>query len=509
MPPRKAYPEMAGAGNSKPVPAPLKGLNTRDGHTSLQPDEARYLQNWLPDTQACLVRPGYANWCAVTGASAVPTLASYYGPSSSNLIGAGAGGLWDVTGTTAVNLVAASTYSSDRWQTALFNGYLYGFNGVDTPWVYNGSSVGATGFTGSGLTLSQLNTVSLVRGGNAGRLWFTQNGSADVWYGGSGYITGALTKFQLSQIAQGGTCVGIGSWSYDGGSGPYEQTVFIMSTGEILIYQGDPATTFSIVGTYRAPAPVSLAPWVRIGGELILLTVNGPMPVSYIFRGIGFDLTQLQTWGKIAPSWQADWKASSGYPGWSAHFLGGLVYFNVPLSNSSSKQYVLNTRIPAWTTYTNLPIASMADLNGTLYFGSNSDNHVNIHSGDTDNGAQISAISRQGFSYLFGTNRSSQFTGMRPNITANGSAQGQFQIDVDFEAAPITAPIINLTSLAAGAAWGAAWGSAWGTPPVSQRQFVSADGYGQAVAPVVAVYSSADSVQWYSTDVIGVQGGIL
>ena len=508
MPPRKAYPTAAD-GDPKPIPAPLKGLNTRDGHTMLGPDEARALENWLPDTQCCLVRPGFQNYCPISGALSIPTLAAYFGASGQRLIAGANGGLYDLTSPPASTLVAASTYSSSLWQTQSFDGFLFGVNGIDTPWAYNGSSVGATGFTGTGLTLSSLNTVSLIRGGNAGRLWFTQNNSADVWYGPSAGITGALTKFQLSQIAQGGNCAGIGSWSYDGGSGPLEQTVFIMSTGEILIYTGDPATTFQIVGTYAAPAPIGLKPFVKIGGELVILTANGPIPVSYIFRGLGFDLTQLQTWGKIAPSWQADFQACQNNTPWFAHYFNGLVYFNVPLGQNSSKQYVLNTRIPAWTTYTNLPINSIADFQGSLYFGSCVDNNVNVHTGTTDNGSQIICSARQAFGYPFGAGPSWQFTAIRPNIQAAGPIFGQFQIDTDFSTSPLQSAIIPISVSGTGAQWGAPWGSPWASVPMALRQFVGVDGYGQAVAPVAVIYSGADNVQWYSSDIIGIPGTVL
>jgi hypothetical protein len=75
-------------------------------------------------------------------------------------------------------------------------------------------------------------------------------------------------------------------------------------------------------------------------------------------------------WGKIAPSWKKDYQRYKANVGFSAYFFDGIVYFNFPTGTSTTLQYVYNTRIPAWTTYINLPMASMADLNGELYFGS-------------------------------------------------------------------------------------------------------------------------------------------
>jgi hypothetical protein len=519
-------------GQSSPIPSPVGGLNTREGFTSLKPEEARVLQNWLPDMGGCRIRPGYTHFCLVGGgltadstgitadtnaykadstvtsfslSSPVRTLATFKGASATKLVAACDGGLFDTTGATAVPIASILTYPSDYWVTESFNAYLFGVCVGNTPWRYDGTTLTATGFSGSGLTLTNLQTVSLVKG----RLWFTEANSADVWYGGSASVTGSLTKFQLSQIAQGGKCIGIGAWSYEGGAGPNDQTVFMMSTGEIIIYSGDPATTFAKVGSYSAPMPVSINPFVKVGGELVILTVNGPIPISFIYRGVAFDLTELQIWGKIAPSWQSDYALASAYTGFFGHYFDGVLYLNVPLSSNSSKQYVLNTRVSAWTTYINLPISAMAEVSGTLYFGSASDAYVNAHGSGSDNGNQILALARQAFSFPMGRNKSVQWTMLRPNIDIDGSAAGQFQVDVDFNTSPLSVAPITLSAISSGAAWGAAWGSAWASDPVSIRQFISLNGYGCAAAPVVKVFSTADNVIWYSSDLVGVQGGIL
>lgn len=532
MPPRTAQQEMAGTGNSTPIPAPVGGMNTRDGLMMLKPEEARLLQNWLPDLGGCVVRPGYEVSCVVGGGSTadttfitadittvrastafksitvsgtIPIIATLRSATQPKFLASCAGGLFDITGSVASRRVSAGTYHSDLWVTECFNGYMFGVNGTDTPWRYNGTTVGATGFSGSGLTLSNLQTVTMVKG----RLWFTEVDSADVWYGPSAGVTGALTKFQLSQIVQGGKCVGIGSWSYEGGGGPLDQTVFIMDTGEVLIYSGDPATTFAKVGTFHSPAPVGLNSWVKIGGELIIITANGPIPISFIYRGIAFDLTQLQVWGKVSPSWQKDYQIAKSYNGFFGYYCGGILYFNMPISASSSKQYVLNTRIPAWTIYTNLPVASMADDSGVLYFGGGDGPYIYRHASKSDNGNQIIALARQAFSYPMGKNLSVMWTLFRPNIETTSTASGQFQVDVDYGTDEITSSVVELSAIATGASWGDPWGSAWSGAPIVQKQFLGVSGYGCAVAPVAQVYSSSGDVTWYSSDVVGVRGGIL
>lgn len=496
-------PEMKGAGGSFPIPAPFQGLNTREAYTSLQPTEARVLENWLPDEGAVKVRPGHAEHQEIDGASLVPTLTVWKGAAGQKLIAGADGEIYDVTGT-ATLLTTAANYTVDRWQTANFNGWLFGVNGVDTPWRYDGgSATAATGFTGP--TLTQLQTVSQVRN----RLWFTLTNNADVRYGPIGGVTGALTAFQLSQIASGGKCVAIGSWSRDAGDGSDDFTVFIMNTGEIIVYQGDPATNFALVGKYMAPAPVGVGAVVKVGGELVVLSVSGPIPVSAAVAGNAFSFDALQMWGKIAPSWKTDFARYGANPGWNAHFFDGLVYFNIATGLSTTKQYVLNTRVSAWTLYTKLPAAQFADIGGVLYFGSYSDAFVYRHGTGTDNGAQIITLARQGASYPMGAGNASTFNSFQPLIDANGPTQMQFALDVDFRDSVLGASVYDLTTTGSGAQWGDPWGSDWGAPARSKRRWYSAKGFGRAVAPVVRTRSTADTVSWFASQLIAVPGGPL
>jgi len=494
-------PEMKGAGGSFPIPAPFLGLNTREAYTSLQPTEARVLENWLPDEGAVKVRPGHDDHQEISGATSVPSLMVWKGATGQKLLaGASDGHVYDVTGTPSS---LGSGYTVNRWQTANFNGYVFGVNATDTPWRYDGTTFGATGFTGP--TLTQLQTVSQVRN----RLWFSLTNNADVRYGGIGAVTGALTAFQLSQIAAGGKCVAIGSWSRDAGDGSDDFTVFIMNTGEIIVYQGDPQTNFALVGKYMAPPPVAVGTIVKVGGELVIMTVSGPIPVSAAVAGNAFSFDALQMWGKIAPSWKTDFARYGSNAGWNAHFFDGLVYFNIATGLSTTKQYVLNTRVSAWTVYTKLPAAQFADISGTLYFGGYSDGFVYRHGTGTDNGAQIITLARQGASYPMGAGNASQYTSFQPLIDANGPTQFQFALDVDFRDSALGSSIYDLTTAGTGAQWGDPWGSDWASPGRSKRRWYSAKGFGRAVAPVVRTRSTADSVSWFASQLIAVPGGPL
>lgn len=488
-----------------PIPAPLMGLNTLVDYTLLQPTEARLLENWLPDEGSCRVRPGHDPHQEISGASVVPTLTTWEGATGRQLIAAAGGELYDVGGTPSA-ITSSAGYTDNLWSTANFNGWLFGVNGTDTPWRYDGGgSTAATGFTGP--TLTTLQTVTQVRN----RLWFTRTSSADVSYGGIGAVTGALTTFQISQIASGGKVMDVGAWSRDAGDGSDDFTVFIMSTGQVIVYQGDPATSFALVGKYSAPAPVGPDCTIQIGGELVIMTQSGPVPISAIIAGNAFRPEAIGYWGKIAPSWAADFKRFGTNAGWNAYFYDGLVYFVIPTGLSNSRIYVVNTRNSAWTTYTGMPVSMFADLSGTLYFGGSTDGMVYRHATGLDNGMPIETIARQGWTYPTQGRRSMQYTMISPIITPSASCQAQFQVDVDFNSEAITAPVVDISIDAGGTAWDTAlWDTfAWASDPVVNRLWYAIRGKGRSVAPVVKTFSIADTVEWSATYIMGKPAGRL
>lgn len=493
-----------GAGFSFNVPAPTQGLNTRNDYQELQPNEARELINWLPDIGACKIRPGYQDHAELDSSTDVQGLIEYKGVSNRKLIATAGGEIHDAT-STSPSVLTSAAYTSNRWRMCNFNGFLFGVNGTDTPWRYNGTAVAATGFTGP--TLTTLQSIWVARN----RLWVSQTNTADVRYGGIGAVTGALTTFQLSQIADGGYCVTGGAWSRDAGDGSDDYTVFVMDTGQVIVYQGDPSTNFSLVGKYMMPEPVGRNCTLKIGGDIIIMTKEGPVPLSASFQGIAFDTMAIGPWGKIAPSWKEDFITYGNGDAWTSLYANGLAIFSFPTSaaSNSSKQYVFNTRRSAWTTYTGLPASSWATLNNQIYIGEFSAGNVYLHQGGQDGGMSIQAKARPGFTYPVGTARNIAINAMRPNLDTDGETQGSFVVDTDFLDKPFGNTQRVFTSAVTGADWGDDWGTDWASDPKTTKKWYGVRGYGRAIAPGLQVYSKATNTLWYSTDVMGIPGGIL
>jgi hypothetical protein len=480
-------------GQSIPIPAPTEGMNTRDGVSSLKPTEARSLRNMLAERGKCVIRKGKTEHQTIDGASSVGSMFTHEGVSSNVILAAAAGEIYDVTGSPSA--LTSNSYNSDVWSMVQFNDTTIGVNGQDTPFAFDGSSVGASGLSGSGLTIANLRTVHVV----GIRMWFTEVSSADVWYLAPNAITGALTKFQLSQETKGGYCVGVYEFR--------NYTVFIMSSGEILAYQGDPGTDFAIVSRYDAPKPVGYDPGFDVAGEPVIMTVSGPLPFEAIAAGISFDTTALNTWGKIAPSWASDFEASGSQAGWSGTFYSGLVILNIQLDSTASKQWVYNTRTKSWCYFDELNGFSFTESGGVLYFGAKDSGTVWAYMGGTDDGESIVATVRGGFIYPFQAQVNGQYTLARLNVEATGLVVGQIQVDVDYREAGIDAPEIPLSSSGSGP-WDGPWDGPWGENGEPILRWSSVEGFGRSVAPVAQFSSQADDLAYYGIDLIASQAGV-
>lgn len=481
------------AGQSLPIPSPTLGMNSRDGVASLDPREARSIRNMIAENGRVVIRKGKTLHQTIPMVDAVGSMFTHEGVSANVILAAAGGEIYDVTGTP--DALTSASYTLDVWSIDQLNDTTIGVNGTDVPWAFDGTTVGATGLSGSGLTIANLRTIHVVRD----RIWFTEENSADVWYLSASAITGVLTKFNLSNQTKGGYCVGI----Y--GFGPY--TVFVMSAGEIVTYSGDVQTDFTFNKRYDAPRPVGYDPGKDIQGDLVIMTTAGTLPYEAIAAGVSFDTSALQTWGKIAPSWTSDFVTYGANPGWNCVFFMGLVIFTVQTDTSESKQWCYNTKTKAWSFFDSLDGYQFTEFGGSLYFGDKGSGAIWINQGGTDDGAAIVGTIRHSFTYPFQSQVNGQFTLARLNVLASGTVTGQIQVDVDFGEQGIMATEYPLSTSGSGP-WDGVWDGAWGEDGEALKLWSSVSGYGRAVAPVVQFNSQADDLQYFAVDLIAGPAGV-
>ncbi len=480
-------------GQSIPIPAPTEGMNTRDGVSSLKPTECRSLRNMLAERGKCVIRKGRTEHQAISGATSVGTMFTHQGVSGDVILAASDGEIWNVSGSPSA--LTSANYTLNAWSIAQFNDTTVGVNGTDTPWAFDGTSVGASGLSGSGLTIANLRTVHVV----GVRMWFTEEDSADVWYLAVGAVTGVLTKFNLSQETKGGYCVGV----Y--GFGPH--TIFVMSSGETVVYQGDPGLDFSFAKRYAAPQPVGYDPCIDVNGEPVIMTASGPLPFEAIARGLDDNAVDVGAWGKIAPSWASDFETYGGNEGWNACFFNGLVIFNLQIDSGTSKQWVFNTRTKSWSFFDELDGYNFTSSGNTLYFGAKAGNEVWRYQGGTDDGSAIVGTIRGGFIYPFQAQVNGQYTLARLNVEASGIVTGQIQVDTDYRELGINAPEIPLSSSGSGP-WDGPWDGPWGEDGQPILKWSSVKGFGRSVAPVVQFNSLADDLAYFGIDLIATPCGV-
>lgn len=359
------------------LPPPIGGLNLRDSLTAMPEIDARQLDNVFPDTDSCRIKGG-VTLLSNLSSNPVPTLAAFK---------TSAGVPWliasfdaptgdiqkiDPSSGTASSIKGGATISEDIWQTEIFNGRIFFFNGTDAPLDWTGTgNVSATAWTGSGLTITNLIQAT----GYKGRLYIVEKNTTNIWYGSLEGVTGALTKRNVAPfLRRGGSVSYVGTSSFKGGSLDDEVFVVVSTEGEVLIYAGDypDSPTWRIVNRYYVPrTPIRNRGYFYVGKELNLITVEGPLPLSFITAETELDNPFLVPAGKVRKLFIN--ASVSGIGIWQGlHFPDkNYILISIPTeSYSTIVQVVMNTITKAWCRFTGWEAYSWAYLDGVLYFAS-------------------------------------------------------------------------------------------------------------------------------------------
>jgi hypothetical protein len=476
--------------------APYGGMNTRDGLASLQPFEARRLRNLIPTGNAVTQRKGRVGYSIGATAVGVNTLYTYESVSGTDhLIGIYGDDVYRFDAPTPVKIFDGNYITNDRFIMENYGGRLIGVAQGETPFTYDGTTVAATGFTG--VTLTKLANIAKCHN----RLWFCETGSADAWYGPLGGITGALVKFQISQIASGGYLMAVAPHSHDGGDGPDDYTAFIMSTGEVIVYSGDPSSTFTKVGNFSMPPPLGRRCWLQIGGQLAILTQMGLVPLTAAISGIAMDAVAIGPFGKISPTIQRAALAYGHLPGWQMVYFNGAVIINCPTSDVTSQQGYYNVLNGTWTILEDLPISCLSVMGDCLYFGGWDDGIVYEYDGILDVDEPIRIESRGSFQ---GTGSHTAVAAMiRFDMQLNGALTGKFGVDVDYGSKALRVPDEVIATTTTTTPWGSPWGSMWSSsPPEATLLWFSTQGEGRKFAIAIEGSVSAEIFEWFSTELM-------
>lgn len=472
------------------VPAPIRGLRSDKGLTAEQPGVAMLLTNWVPETDAVRLRRGYTDH--VTGSSLVETLMPYNAAGDSALFAAIGTGIYDVTvagglGGAEVSDVGNAQFSHFNFTTAAGTRYLVACNGDNPVLNYDGTSWTEP-------VISGIDSFDLVFGwAFKTRQWFIELDSMSAWYLPVDSVAGSATEFPLGTLfKRGGQLMAAGSMSYDSGEGIDDLNVFITSEGEVAVYEmtdPDTVSTLALKGLYYIGRPIGRRCLFNVGGDLMILTKTGIIPLS---KAISLDKAVLEAAAITAPIRREFADAAFAYggnDGWQMVSFPetNIMIVNVPEEEGlESRQYIMNLLSNAWGLWTGINALCWAVFNDSLYFGG-VDGVYEAETGSSDNGAAIQAELLTSYSQLGAPGRQKKIELIQPIIRSNATVNGGVQIAADY-VDPTTDPNQSESVEISGFTWDVSnWDEAnWAGTTVS-KQWRSGTNIGTAIALHYAV----------------------
>jgi hypothetical protein len=348
------------------------------------------------------------------------------------------------------------------------------------------------------------------------RLFFVQKNSMTFWYLPVESIGGVALDFPLGAIARsGGFLQAMGTWTLDAGYGVDDLSAFVTSMGEVIVYKGtnpSSADAWSEVGVWQMGQTFSRRCFFKFGGDLLLLTQDGLVPMSAALQSSRLD-PRVNLTDKI---YFAVSQAATAYFaefGWQINYFASenMLILNIP-NGTSYDQYVMHTITKSWARFTGInAICWEVAGDNKIYFGS--DGYVaEFYSDTSDNGSNIVGNCQQAYSYFDTRGQLKRFTLIRPILqTDNGVPTVLCGISTDFDTVPLTNQITFNPSLALLAKWDVAkWDEeTWGGNLTVTRNWQGVSGLGFSGSINMNVASQGIDFHWASTDYVMEKGGVL
>ena len=511
--PLRAGPSNTNIATPFALPAPVGGWNARDALATMPITDAERLDNWFPDTTYVMPRPGSDTFSPVLNGD-VETIMQWAGGSTVKLLVAVGGALvYAATSGTAGVSTVATGYSSDQWQYVNFGAgggnYLMMVNGTDLAQQYNGtaaSAVSASVADGS-LTSTFTNINEFQQ-----RLYFTKAGSLKFYYfKTANAISGSIESFDLSGLFdKAGELVAMGTWTRDGGAGMDDLAAFITSQGQVAVYQGtDPASanTWALVGVYSIPRPLGYRCVEKFGGDLVVLTAQGVLPLSVVVNGPVQERSYVTDKIRKAFAFAVSYYRTSW--GWQVKYFTDINWLlvNIP-SAPTATQFVMNTNTGSWCRFTGLDALCWESYGARPMFGA-SNKMIEANTGTNDDGADIAIDAKQAPTVCDQPGRKKKWNLARPHLATNGDLPILFGVNIDFADEPPTSsptPIPVAYPFWDLATWDAYF---WGDTAQTSRVYYSIGGYGTYGAIRLTGAVNTETIQWFGTDVVTEAGGLI
>jgi hypothetical protein len=367
------------------VPAPVGGLNYRDPITAMAATDAVVLTNLIPRQQGVELRKGWKEHSDAVEIATVPQSAesvfSYKAPNPANdkVFMAAAGNIYDVTAGGAPTVAVSTTgSSSDDWWTTQFSTAADTFLLAVSPgagyWTYSTSS-GWVNRTATTVGLSvNVRTVAVWKR----RIWFTVSDDPQVYYMRAvDQISGHADAFPMgSLLRNGGYVSALTNWTIDAGVSVDDYLVAVGTEGDVGVWEGtDPssANTFGLKGVwYVGPVPTYGRYFTQVGGDVMIVSELGLVPMSRLFTGqFSSDAQGNGPAAKIQSVFAPLVKRLRGNKRWDVSVVSSarVLLISLPVDGGVYRQFAMDTTTGAWCEFENLPIRCVTVIGGELYFG--------------------------------------------------------------------------------------------------------------------------------------------
>ncbi len=300
----------------------------------------------------------------------------------------------------------------------------------------------------SSVTISGVSTSALSQVWSfANRLFMVEEGTMKAWYLPVDAIGGTANSVSMAGVfKKGGSLLFGATWSLDAGDGLDDKCVFVSTEGEVAVYEGtDPSSssTWSKVGVYRIGKPLGINATMQAGGDLLIATDYGLVPLSQAINQDSASLSNTGASRQIFPKW-TDEVVDRGSVPWEILKWTDKSMMIVSLPRDSNaldaECLVANLETGAWGHWTGIDTRCLGEYTGRGFFGANDGYVYEFENGGSDNGLPYTCVYVDQFDHLNSPGVTKTALQARASFKAAGPFSYKLSASVDYNVRLPAAP---------------------------------------------------------------------